>query len=129
MNALKLLKKNRERKMKKITPEEQESRKKAIFESMSPRRQKHILKKGYENWDPFQEPKDPIDIRKDKTKRTTQSLVREFLQTKSFEEYSNAYGRGVFDICLGIINNDDRYKGMYEFSIWYRELLNREGHD
>ena len=115
--------------MKKISPEEQENRKKAIFESMSPRRQKHILKKGYEHWDPFQEPKDPIDIRKDKTKRTTQSLVREFLQTKSFEEYSNAYGRGVFDICLGLINDDDRYKGMFEFSVWYRELLNREGYE
>ena len=115
--------------MKKISPEERENRKKAIFESMSPRRQKHILKKGYENWDPFQEPKDPIDIRKDKTKRTTQSLVREFLETKDFEEYSNAYGRGVFELCLGIINNDDRFKGMYEFSIWYQELLKKEGHE
>ncbi|MGD8892872.1 MAG: hypothetical protein PVF94_07575, partial [Desulfobacterales bacterium] len=98
--------------MKKISPEEEERRKKAIFDSMSPRRQKHILKKGYENWEPFQEPKDPIDIRKDKSKRTTQSLVREFLQTKNFEEYSNAYGRGVFELCLGLINNDDRYRGM-----------------
>ena len=115
--------------MIKISPEERENRKKAIFESMSPRRQKHIVKKGYENWDPFQEPKDPIDIRKDKTKRTTQSLVREFLQTKDFEEYSNAYGRGVFELCLGIINNDDRFKGMYEFSVWYRELLKHEGHE
>jgi hypothetical protein len=115
--------------MKKISPEEEEIRKKAIFESMSPRRQKHILKKGYENWEPFQEPKDPIDIRKDKTKRTTQSLVREFLQTKSFEEYSNAYGRGVFELCLGLINNDDRYRGMFDFSVWYQELLKREGHE
>ncbi len=115
--------------MKKISLEEEEKRKTAIFESMSPRRQKHILKKGYENWDPFQEPKDPIDIRKDKTKRTTQSLVREFLQTIDFEEYSNAYGRGVFELCLGLINNDDRFKGMYEFSIWYQELLKREGHE
>jgi hypothetical protein len=115
--------------MKKISSEEEEIRKKAIFESMSPRRQKHILKKGYENWEPFQEPKDPIDIRKDKTKRTTQSLVREFLQTKSFEEYSNAYGRGVFELCLGLINNDDRYRGMFDFSVWYQELLKREGHE
>ena len=115
--------------MNKISPEEEEKRKTAIFESMSPRRQKHILKKGYENWDPFQEPQDPIDIRKDKTKRTTQSLVREFLQTIDFEEYSNAYGRGVFELCLGLINNDDRFKGMYEFSIWYQELLKREGHE
>ncbi|MBW1752878.1 MAG: hypothetical protein JRJ46_07180, partial [Deltaproteobacteria bacterium] len=56
-----------------------------------------ILKKGYEEWNPFQEPKDPIDIRKDKTKRTTQTLVREFLHTRTSEDYSNEYGRGVFD--------------------------------
>ena len=113
--------------MLKITPAEKEERKKAIFDSMSPRRQKHILKKGYEKWDPFIEPKDPIDIRKDKTRRTTQMLVREFLQSKPSEDYSNAYGSGVFEICLGIINNDDRYKGMFEFSVWYHELLRQEG--
>lgn len=112
-----------------ISPEEEEKRKRAIFDSMSPRRQKHVLKKGYEKWDPFQEPKDPIDIRKDKTKRTTQTLVREFLQTRDIQEYSNAYGGGVFEICLGIINDDDRYKGMFEFSIWYHELLKRERHE
>jgi hypothetical protein len=113
--------------MTQISPKEEEKRKRAIFESMSPKRQKHILKKGYEKWNPFLEPKDPIDIRKDKTKRTTQQLVREFLQTKSSEDYSNAYGGGVFEMCLGIVNDDDKYKGMLEFSIWYQELLKREG--
>jgi hypothetical protein len=96
---------------------------------MSPRRQKHILKKGYEKWDPFQEPKDPIDIRKDKTKRTSQMLVREFLQTREEGEYSNAYGRGVLDMCIGIVNDDDRYKGMFEFSCWYQDLLKKGGHE
>jgi len=115
--------------MTNISPNEEEKRKRAIFESMSPRRQKHILKKGYEKWNPFLEPKDPIDIRKDKTKRTTQQLVREFLQTKSSEDYSNAYGSGVFEMCLGIVNDDDKYKGMLEFSIWYQELLKREGNE
>jgi hypothetical protein len=115
--------------MTKISPEEEEKRKRAILESMSPRRQKHILKKGYEKWDPFLEPKDPIDIRKDKTKRTTQQLASEFLQTVSSEDYSNAYGGGVFEICLGIINDDDKYKGMFEFCIWYQELLKREGNE
>jgi hypothetical protein len=117
----------RREKMSELSPAEAEERKKAVFDSMSPRRQKHIRKKGYDKWDPFQEPQDPIDIRKDKTKRTSQALVREFLQTRNFEEYSNEYGRGVFDICLGIINNDERSKGMYEFSCWYHELLRREG--
>ena len=115
--------------MTKISPDEEQKRKKAIFESMSPRRQKHILKKGYDEWDPFQEPKDPIDIRKDKTKRTTQELFRAFLQSRSEEKYSNEYGRGVFEICHGIINDDDKFKGMFEFSVWYQELLKKEGHE
>jgi hypothetical protein len=114
--------------MTKISPEEEQKRKKAIFESMSPRRQQHIKKKGYDKWDPFQEPKDPIDIRKDKTKRTTQELFRAFLQSRSAEGYSNAYGRGVFEMCHGIINDDDKYIGMFEFSVWYQELLKQEGH-
>lgn len=127
LSIKKMSKKNRDKKMTKISSEEEAKRKKAIFSSMSPRRQKHILKKGYEKWDPFQEPKDPIDIRKDKTKRTTQALVREFLQAMSSEEYSNAYGRGVFEICLGIVNDDEKYRGMFDFSVWYSELLKREG--
>lgn len=105
----------------------EEERKKTIFESMSPRRQQHILKRGYEKWDPFEMPKDPIDIRKDKTRRTSQMLTREFLQTRNGDAYSNEYGRGVFDMCLGIVNEEDRFRAMYEFSIWYHELLKKEG--
>ena len=115
--------------MSEFTPREAEDRKKAVFEAMSPRRQKHILKRGYDKWDPFQEPKDPIDIRKDKTKRTTQMLVREFLQSRDSEGYSNSYGRGVLEMAVGIINDDDRFIGMYEFVCWHKELLKREGHE
>lgn len=104
----------------------EEERKKAIFESMSPRRQKHILKRGYDRWDPFETPKDPIDIRTDKTKRTSQMLVREFLQSRSGVPYSNEYGRGVLEICLGMVNGEDRFLAMYDFSIWYHELLKKE---
>lgn len=102
------------------------NRKKMIFESMSPRRQKHILKRGYDKWDPFEEPKDPIDIRKDKTRRTSQMLIREFLQSRDLSSYSNDYGRGAFELCLGIINEDEKCKGMFDFAIWYQELLSRE---
>ena len=115
--------------MSEFSPQEAEDRKKAVFDSMSPRRQKHILKKGYDKWDPFEEPKDPIDIRKDKTKRTTQMLVREFLQFRDAEGYSNAYGRGVLEMAVGIINDDDRFLGMYEFVRWHQELLKKEGHE
>ena len=108
---------------------EAELRKKSIFDSMSPRRQKQILKRGYEKWDPFELPKDPIDIRRDKTKRTTQQLVREFLQNCGHEKYSNAYGRGVLEMALGIVNDDDRFIGMYEFAAWYQQLLQKEAPD
>jgi hypothetical protein len=104
-----------------------DARKRAIFDSMSSRRQKHILKRGYDKWNPFEEPKDPIDIRKDKSKRTTKMLVREFLQQKSEQSYSNAYGRGVLEMALGIINDDERFIGMYEFALWHNELLKKEG--
>jgi hypothetical protein len=113
--------------MSEFSPEEAEKRKKAVFDSMSTRRQHHILKKGYAQWDPFEEPKDPIDIRRDKTCRTTQMLVREFLQSRSAEPYSNSYARGVLEIALGIINGDERFIGMYEFARWYHHLLKREG--
>jgi hypothetical protein len=112
--------------MRKLSPEDKK-RKKAIFDTMSPRRQEHILKKkGYDAWDPFIEPKDPIDMRGDKSRRTAIELAREFLATWDKQEYSNAFGQGVWDICLGIVNDDDRYKGMYEFACWYRDLLKKE---
>lgn len=113
--------------MSEFTSEEIASRKRAVFESMSPRRQQHILKKGYEKWDPFEEPKDPIDIRKDQSKRTTQQLVREFLQSRPGDAQNNAYNRGVLEIALGIVNGEDRFRGMFEFSCWYRDLLRQQG--
>ena len=104
---------------------EEELRKKIIFDAMSPRRQKQVVKRGYDKWDPFLEPKDPIDIRKDKTRRTSQQLVREFLQSRE-GDLSNAYSRGVLEMAIGIINSDDRFIGMYEFAAWHQELLKKE---
>ena len=104
-----------------------EDKKKAIFDSMSPRRQNHIRNKvGYEKWDPFEKPKDPIDIRRDPSNRTSQTLVREFLQSRPMEGYSNSYGRGVLEMAVGIVNDDDRFIAMYEFALWYRALLEKE---
>ena len=113
--------------MSEFTPEERESRKRAIFEAMSPRRQKHILRRGYDKWDPFLEPKDPIEIRRDTTRRTSIQLFREFLWSRDNEKYSNSYGQAVLDMALGLINCEDRYIAMYEFSVWYRALLEAEG--
>jgi len=113
--------------MNPISKEEAEARKKAVFDAMKPRMQKRILRRGYERWDPFQEPKDPIDIRRETTGRTTHMLVGEFLETKKEDGHSPAYDRGVLDLALGIVNNDDYYLGMLEFCRWYTELLKNRG--
>ena len=110
-----------------LTPEEEEQ-KRAIYEKMAPRRRKFIDRIGYENWDPFQKPNDPMELRQDVTKRTTQQLVREFLQSSKFEDYSNEYGRGALESALGIINKDEKYRGIFDFCIWYYKLLLKEGH-
>ena len=113
--------------MDKFTRSEVEARKRAVFEAMSPRRKKHIEKMGYERWDPFQAPNDPIDIRKDTTKRTTQQLVREFLQSVDGDAYTNSFAQGAFDMAMGIVKKDERFRGMFAFACWYRNLLDREG--
>ena len=115
--------------MNTISREEAEKRKKAVFENMSPRYQKRILKRGYEKWDPFEAPKDPIDIRRDKTRRTTQMLIREFLSSRKSDDYENAYGRGALELALGIVNDEAYFKGMYDFACWYQDLLRKEGHN
>ena len=102
---------------------EEETRKKAIFDAMSPRSRKRVLDKGYENWDPFLKPKEPIDIRMDQRRETALSLMRSFLQACPHEEYSKAYGQGAWEICMGIIGGDDRCMGIYDFSCWYRDIL------
>lgn len=99
-------------------------KKKAIFDTMSPRRQKHIRDKiGYDRWDPFDKPKDPIDIRTDKGQRTAHLLVRAFLQSRPAGGVGKSYQRGVLEMAIGIVNEDDRYTAMYEFVLWHKKTL------
>lgn len=111
-----------------MTPEHEEQ-KKAIYDGMSPRRRKFVDRIGYDKWNPFAEPKDPIEWRTDGTRRTTQQLVREYLQLHAPENYSNAYGQGVLEMCLGMVNGDERYIAMYEFSLWYSQELKKHNID
>ena len=110
--------------------EDAASQKRAIYETMSSRGKKYVDKMGYDVWDPFQEPKDPLDIRTDATKRTTRQLVARFLQESGPSDgggNGNAYSQGVLECALGIVNKDEKYKGIFEFCIWYEQLLRREG--
>ncbi len=101
---------------------DEEKKKKFIFDSMSKRNRKKILDKGYDNWNPFEKPKDPIDLREADKRETATTLTKKFLQTVGQSEYSREYGKGVFEICMGIIGDEDRYRAMYEFSCWYKEF-------
>lgn len=109
--------------------EEQEAMKRAIWEKMSPRRKKFIERLGgYEGWDPFQEPKDPIDIRKDASQRTAGELVREFYHSlPKDKKTSDAYGRGVQEMAFGLMTEQDAVLGKYEFSVWYYKTMKKEG--
>ena len=94
--------------MSNLDPEEQ---KRFMYDKLSPRRKKFIDRIGYDKWDPFQEPKDPIEIRKDPSNRTTQQLVREFLQTREHNKVNTAYSQGVMEMAIGLINRQDRSMG------------------
>lgn len=77
----------------------------------------------------FQKPNDPLDIRQDVTKRTTQQLVREFLQAMAnSDKYSNEHAQGLSKAALGIINHDETMLGTFDFCLWYADFLKREGH-
>ncbi len=108
--------------------EEAQAKKRGIYEAMSPRGKRYVDKIGYDTWDPFAEPKEPLDIRTDISKRTTQQLVRQFLQEHKPEGVGNAYSQGVLDCALGIVNKDEKFRGIFEFCLWYDTLLRREGH-
>ena len=103
---------------------DEEEQKRVMYENMAPRRKRFIDRIGYDKWDPFQLPKDPMDIRQDVTKRTTQELVRDFLQTRDRATLGNDYARGVLECALGMVNKDDKFRGIYDFCLWYRSQLN-----
>jgi len=119
----------RDGQIREFTPEEEEQ-KRIIYEKMNPRRRKYVERIGYEKWDPFQKPNDPLEIRTDLTKRTTQQLVREFLQEHQAKglEYSNDYGRGALETAVGLINRDEKVRGIFDFCLWYYNLLIEEGY-
>lgn len=116
-----------ELKEKPVLDESGTERKRAIYETMSPRGKRFVDRMGFDAWDPFQEPKDPLDIRTDVTRRTAQQLVRQFLQGRP-EQADNAYSQGVLDCALGIVNKDEKFRGIFEFCLWYNHLLQQEGY-
>lgn len=107
--------------------DEQEKLKREIYERMNPRRRKFVDRLGYENWNPFQKPNDPLDLRTDSTKRTIQQLMADFLRTAPAEPaLGKDYLKGVAECALGIVKKDDKYQGIFDFCLWYHDLLKKE---
>lgn len=100
---------------------EEDQRKRAIFEAMSPRRRERILARGYDRWDPFVTPKDPLDIRMNRRRERALDLMQGFLRAVPDAEGSAAYRQGAWEICLGVVNEEDRWRGVYDFACWYRD--------
>lgn len=113
------------RKEREFTSDEEEQ-KRLFYERMSPRRRKFVDRIGFENWDPFEGPKEPMDIRTDVSERTVQELVRDFLKSVSQEMHGGEYARGATDVALGIVAGQEKYKGVLDFCVWYHEMLQKE---
>ncbi len=109
-----------------LTPE-QEEQKRFMYERMGKRRRKFIDRIGYDAWDPFAEPNDPIDIRMGPARMTAQQLVTEFMKSKRTTDVGVAYREGIEAMALGVTKHDEKIKAMYEFSLWYATMLAREG--
>ena len=89
--------------------------------------QEQLKREIYERMNPFQKPNDPMDIRVDPSKRTTQQLFRGFMHSLGERTEGNDFNKGALDCALGIVNRDERYLGIYEFCVWYYKLLKKEG--
>ncbi len=98
--------------------DEYERKKRAIFEAMSKRGQARILKMGYDNWDPFQEPKDPRErIFAPSAQRAT-SMLHEFYTISPQREVAQSYHRELFDLLLRYLNGDVHARLIVTFCAW-----------
>jgi hypothetical protein len=39
------------------------------------------------------------------------------------------YAEGVLEMAMALMNNNDKYRGMFEYALWYSELLKKEGYE
>ncbi len=108
------------------SPEQVEAWKQDMYERLSKRQRKWVDRLGYDNWDPFQKPFDPIDIRTDATGLTAQQLAQKFLS--SIEgEIPPHYKGAVTQFCVDLVTNFERVRPLYEFCNFYSRMLEKSG--
>ena len=108
-----------------VDRKEYELRKKAIFDGMSKRGQERILRIGYENWDPFQEPKDPRERIFSSSSLQAGALVKEFLQLHHASHESPHLLKDLFELCKGLLQGEVRAQTILEFCKWYQSRIDK----
>jgi hypothetical protein len=106
--------------------EEYDFRKKAIFDGMSKRGQERILRIGYENWDPFELPKDPRERIFSSASVKAGALVQEFMTAAGISGESPAIHKELFELCRGLLQGESRAQTIVDFSTWLRKRTGRE---
>ncbi len=101
--------------------EEYEFRKKAIFDGMAKRGRERILKIGYENWDPFEEPKDPRERIFSSESVMAGALVQEYYKAAGDKQESVAVNKDLFDLCRGLLQGESRAKTIVDFCVWLKK--------
>lgn len=106
---------------------ERELKKKAIFDAMGKRGQERILRIGYENWDPFEEPKDPRERIFGSASLKAGALIEEFYRSVGDKEESVSLHKELFELCRGLLQGEARAVTISDFCNWYRKRTGEQG--
>jgi len=109
-----------------LSPEEIAARKQYMYEKMSPRRRKFVDRMGYENWDPFAAPFDPIDIRTDRSGMTSHQLTQRFID-ESGKSSNQEFIDAVNEFNVMLVMNFEKVRPVFEYCLWYAEHLRKRG--
>lgn len=101
---------------------EYEMRKKAIFDAMSKRGRERILRMGYENWEPFQEPKDPRERIFSSASVKSGELIKAFYAAHPSQERSVIMEKELFELCRGLLKGEARAQTVLAFCNWYKNI-------
>lgn len=106
--------------------EQVEEQKRAMYEGLSPRRRRFVDRIGYENWDPYQAPFDPIDIRTDVLGMTTHELLNRYYRSLP-EVPDHDYMQTLSEFMVLLVMNIEKVRPILEFSDWYNARLQERG--
>jgi hypothetical protein len=108
------------------TSDEVEAQKRMMYDRMTTRRRRFVDRIGYENWDPFQAPFDPIDIRRDPTGHTNHELLHKYFKTLSSMPDPD-YMQTLTEFMVLLVMNIEKVRPILEFSDWYNAMLKERG--